>query len=156
MKIDDKDFVKYKKQMKRLNKMRVQLGAVGTHVGGMTNSDLFILHEYGASLKGGGRIPARAPLRRTFENGSVLKGIADRTQKLIAANFKDGQFNFDAILNGIGEDMVGSLKETIMKGQTVPLAERTIKARLKKGITSDLPLVETAQMMNSLQYEVIK
>ena len=156
VKIDDTNLIKFKKQLARLNKMRVRLGAVGMHEGGISNSDLFIIQEYGAPLKNGGRIPARAYLRRTFQNQTVLKGIQDRVQKLIANNYSNGEFNFDAILTGLGEDMVGSLRETITRGDTVPLADSTIKARRKKGIASTIPGIATAQMINSLQYEVVK
>jgi len=155
VKVDDSNLKKFQKQLKRLNKMRVRLGAVGMHEGGVSNSDLFIIQEYGAPLKGGGRIPARAYLRRTFQNEGVLKGIQNRTQKLIEKNYNEGEFNFTAILNGLGEDMVGSLRETITRGDTVPLADSTIKARQRQGIASTIPGIATGQMINSLQYETV-
>lgn len=156
MKVDDANLKKFQKQMARLNKMSVRLGAVGMHDGGISNSDLFLIQEFGMALKKGGRIPARAYVRRTFLSQPVLKGIQSRLQKLIEKNYSNGEFNFDAILSGLGEDMIGAMRETITRGDTVPLADSTIRARQRAGIASTIPGIATVQMLNSLQYEVVK
>ncbi len=71
--------------------------------------------------------------------------MADAIAGLLEAN----NYDIEKTLAQTGEAISGQLKESIQKFDRVPLSPKTIK---RKGF--DKQLIETAQMINSVNYRV--
>jgi len=143
MKVKDNERKKFEAAFKKLLKLRVNLGAVGTHAGtDLTNAELMKVHEFGVTTKTV-HIPARAPIRTTFRDSGNIQRLSKNISGLI---LKNGVYGYSAIGNGIAETMKQMVRKTIMKRVTPPNKESTL-AR-KKG---DIPLIDTKQMVNSIE-----
>lgn len=55
-------------------------------------------------------------------------------------------------LNRVGLKAVSNVQRQITDGDFAPLADRTIKARLRKGRSGTKPLIETGQLRRSITY----
>ena len=150
MKIDDKRWKRLKKQIKELDGSVIQIGAIGDHADtSLTNAELLVIHEFGSEKAG---IPARMPIRRTFRDSKNLKIIKKNIEGLIRKNFSiEKGLNIDKILNGIGVTLSTMVKATISRRVTPANKEATLLR--KKG---DLPLVNTRQLINSIDYGIKK
>ena len=76
MKIDKKRMKVFKKSIKDISDTVIQIGAIGQHADSdLSNSDLLIIHEFGATIKKTGvKIPARHPIRTgILSNISVIR-----------------------------------------------------------------------------------
>jgi hypothetical protein len=68
-----------------------------------------------------------------------------------------GVKSIDQALNLLGLQMSGDIKAKIMSGAFAPLSPKTIAAKERKGRPHpDLPLVDTASMVNAIHHEVRK
>lgn len=124
--------------------MSVKVGVLGAAgVEGETSIvDIALIHELGAPRAG---IPERSFLRSTFEAKSRQIG---RLAEQMAKKAYEGQ-GVEQSLNLMGTYLVAEIRKTIAARITPPLKEATIT---RKG--SDLPLVDTGQLINSITYTV--
>jgi len=113
--------------------------------------DIAIIHEFGAH--GAGKrhnvmIPERSFLRSTFDRtvnarNEIVKGLIGKI--LI------GSMTVERALDQMGVRGVSDIKTTIQKSIGIkPLNPSTIKA---KG--SSVPLIDTGQLINSIQYQKV-
>lgn len=151
MKVDKRNFKKFKKALTELGKIKIQIGAVGDHANSdLTNAELLIIHEFGAPEV---NIPARSPIRTTIRNKSNLKILSKNIQDLIAENYNQQkhELNQDNVAIGIGETLV-LLVQASIKRRLTPRNEDSTLAK-KRGT---LPLFDTGQLFNSIEYGVVK
>lgn len=118
-----------------------------------TNPQIGAVHEFGS-----GRIPERSFLRSTVDSGKPMD-FAEQ----VSAKVARGQMTADRAAQQIGVVTVGEVKQTIAAKIPPPLSEQTIKRRLEKGAhggglaslgNSTTPLVDTGQLVQSIQYRV--
>jgi len=108
---------------------------------GLSNAFLAYIHDNGSPIN---NIPARPFIKQTIEEN------AEYVSKMMlkALMSKDPE----AILAELGEVMAGKIKAKIMMGVDPALQPETVKK--KKG--NALPLFDTGQMMESINYIVRK
>lgn len=144
-----KQYKKFRKDLNNLGKMKIQIGAVGKHKNAdISNAALLRIHEVGVPSQG---IPARAPIRKTFRNKKNLRLIGANIQGLIRNNYKNGELQIEKITDGLGLTMKNLVQATIKR--RLDPANKPDTVRRKRG---DLPLVDTGQMVNSIEYGVNK
>ena len=113
--------------------------------GATNNATIAAVHELGAPSRG---IPARPFLIPTMQNN------ADKYVRLMAQGFKaalQDKSQADEVYEKIGLVASSDVKDYIVSGQFVPLKQSTID---RKG--SSKPLLDTAELRNSISYEIKK
>jgi hypothetical protein len=100
------------------------------------------LNEFGVPSKGQ---PPRPFFRR------AIRAHADSWPAGIAFQLKATNYDVDKTLRLTGEVIKGQIKQSILDLKSPPLAQSTID---RKGF--DKPLIETATMLNSVDYEIKK
>ena len=146
-------------QGKRIDGLMAALG--GSHVlvgfpqgdpkasraeGTMTNAALAALHNYGSSEQ---HIPPRPFMTEAMESAENKQKI----RILMLGGLRRvivGRETVRGMLGKAGEFMVGAIKDSIRNGDWIPNKPRTIAV---KG--SSKPLIDTAQMMNSVSSKVV-
>ena len=119
-------------------------GPVKNRAGKMVEtSDVNVATVAAAQEFGTDTIPPRPYFRHMIAEKKGSWGPA--TGKLLKAN----DYDVDRTLNQVGMGVQGQLQQSILDTNAPPLAESTIKA---KGF--DKPLVDTAHMIRSVDYEV--
>ena len=93
----------------------------------------------------GGKAPA--PPRPFFRN--MVAKESPNWPKMMADELKSSNFDGAHTLAYMGKEIEGSLKQSIMEFDSVPLAASTIK---RKGF--DKQLIDTGDMLNSTTYRV--
>lgn len=158
MKVNRDNLNKVKAQLKKLGETTIAFGCIpGAHPDAdMSYSELMDIHERGARLKNGGIIPARAPFRNTFRDGSLKSRFSQELQNLIKINTTPKGMNLKAIQEGIGEWWAGEIKDKISQGLEPALKPSTMAARARKGIGGNLPLFATHRLRDSIDFEVLK
>lgn len=113
------------------------------HEGGLTVGELATIHEYGL-----GAVPARAPIRTTFDlGGKDFQKIAKQQFELAAKQGSIASFRRAAGL--LAEKAAAGIKNTISFGNLEPLAESTVERKIKRGLVPPFtPLVETGVLRN--------
>ncbi len=142
-------FKRFEKDLEKLSKQVIQIGAVGQHdEAEMPNADLLAIHEFGTD---DGHIPPRAPIRKTFRDKSNLKLISNNIQNLMKQNYNSsrGTFSIGKIVDGVGLTMQQLVKAAFIRR----LSPRNVDVTLaqKRG---DLPLIDQRQLLNSIQFGV--
>lgn len=99
------------------------------------------IHEFGLPSR---NIPQRSFFRPAIEENKVK--FAELQKKLLG-QVLDGKLAVMQGLGLLGEFMVARIKDRIRKGQYAPLSPKTIARK-----RSDKPLIDTAQMINSVQH----
>lgn len=117
-------------------------GAVAGDAGGLNVAQVAAWNEWGDPAHGR---PAR-PFFRT-----MIDLNKDHWGQDLADLLKANDYNVDKALALMGELMRAELQASIRDGKWPKLAESTEKA---KGF--DKPLIDTAHMLNSADYEVVK
>ena len=119
--------------------------------GGMTNAQIGYVHENGSPAN-------NTPERRFLVPGveAVQAEIAKRFEKATQAALDGNTEGVMRHLNAAGMIAQNSVKAVLNAGDFTPLAQRTIYQRELRGITRISPLVDTAQMRNSITYVVRK
>lgn len=147
--VNDRVWRQLMKKLPGIGKVRVKVGIVGSNAdkehgeSGLTVADIWIIHELGAP---NANIPARAPLRTTFEQKlDELKGMQLKLAKALLNDKMDVQRAF----NILGAWGASAIKATIKAGLPPPLAASTIA---RKG--SSVPLIDTGQLINSVTWAV--
>jgi phage gpG-like protein len=108
------------------------------------------VHEFGAPSK---NIPERSFLRTAFdENEEELKRAKVTYLRLVF----DNRMTLKAAMQKLAVFMEGKVKHKIVSGPFVPLFPETIIRRNKYGRASNKPLIDTGQLLNSVQSEVLE
>lgn len=147
--VNDRVWRQLLKKLPGIGKVKVKVGIVGAGAdqrhadSDLTNADIWIIHELGAPDAG---IPARAPLRTTFDKRiDELKGM----QLKLAKALLNDQMDVQRAFNILGAWGVAAIKSTIKAGLEPPNAPSTIK---RKG--SSVPLIDTGQLINAVTWAV--
>lgn len=114
--------------------------------GTMSNASLAALHNYGSPEQ---HIPARPFMTEAMESGENKRKV----RILMLGGLRRmvvGRETLRGMLGKAGEFMVGAIKDSIRDGNWALNKPRTIAA---KG--SSRPLIDTAQMMNSVSAKVV-
>ncbi len=133
----------------RLKKAHVKAGFIGSqpHEGtSLTVAQLGSIHEYGL-----GNVPARPFMGPAFlkNRERYFEILVTAYQEALRTNRPE---NFMRVLKLLGLKMSADIKAFIVSGEGMaPLAPSTIK---RKGSTK--PLIDTAQMLNSISFEVVE
>lgn len=123
--------------------------ADGTYKGPIGNAGLAYVHETGSPR-------ANVPARPFLKPGVAAAGpqAAKALGQAAGASFTD-KGALDRGLNAAGLIAQASVKKTIVAGEGFePLAESTIRARQRRGIESEKPLIRTGQLVGSITYAV--
>lgn len=143
------DFAKIRQH---LNRVPEELQGKETQVGWFSSAQyedgtpvayVATIHEFGAPARNIPRRPFIFPTiqKRKMEWAEIMK---DGVKAVL-----DGRVTGDTLLNGLGVQASGDIKQTISEVNSPALKQQTID---RKG--SSKPLVETALMMNSVTYKV--
>lgn len=115
------------------------------------NATLGYLFEYGAPER---NLPARPHLVPGIE--SIRAQAAARLKKAAQAAFLGDLAAPENALNTIGLIGVAAVQQQITDGAFAPLAERTIKARVRRGRTGTKPLIDTGSYRRSFTYTITR
>ncbi len=119
--------------------------------GPMNNATLAYIHENGAPAA---NIPARPFMRPGVE--AVKPRIVDEFKKAGKYAANGDEAGLDKSLNRVGLITQSSMRATINAGPPPPLKPSTLAARRRRGRTGDVPLIDTGQLRNSLNYVIRK
>lgn len=148
-----------KKSFKQLGKKSVIIGAVGEHAPRVyqngnasktiPNHVLLAIHELGL-----GNNPARAPIRKTFRDKKNIEELKRTIQLLIKNNLNPatGAVNVDAVMEAVALKIRAMVKATILDGLDPDIAPETKENRVMD--SADVPLVDTRQLLNSIETAV--
>ena len=134
--------------------MQLSVGFLGDQIhknsDGKQVGDIASIQEFGDINN---RIPPRPFMRPTIiENtpewvSSMIKGVKEI--------FNNGS-DLKEVFNSIGEDAEFEVQSNIRAINTPPLSPFTLKERISRGNFSDKPLIDTGQMIDSVNYEISK
>lgn len=147
VKIDDHVWRALRKRAVELARAYAKVGIVGTAAtadhGGSSNVEIAIAHELGTAT-----IPRRSFIRQAMrQRPAEFRALAAR----LARAFIFGRMSVEQVMGLLGAWGAGAIKATITTtGTFAPLSPRTIA---RKG--SSRPLVDTAQMLNSVSWIVV-
>lgn len=102
--------------------------------------------DEGFTDRGGNRVPARPFMSKVYKELERYYGV----DKVIASLKARGRYT-EAELHAVGRDMVTIMQLAIEEGSYAILKESTVR---RKG--SDIPLIETHFLKNSVQYRISK
>lgn len=117
----------------------------------ITNAQIGYLMEHGAPEI---CLPARATLVPGVEK--AMDKIEPRLAKAAQCAINGDAAGVEANLMAAGILGQSAVRAEITDGTFAPLAERTIKARLRRGKTSDKPLIDSGQFRQSVTYVVVR
>ncbi len=142
-------------QIEAMGAGTVRVGIVGPSASEMvpgtnlTILDIGLIHELGSR---DGRVPERSYLRSTLTEHRTAE-LAELQRKLARAIVERGMAVRQA-LGILGESAVSWVKETIRSRKTTGPGPQANKPATIKRKGSDVPLVDTAQLINSISYEI--
>jgi hypothetical protein len=143
--------------IRELNK-RVAIGIPGDsmHPGEkgeapISNAVLGYLFEYGQPER---NLPARPHLLPGVE--SILEQAKARLRTGAAQAVRGDLGAPEKVLHAVGILGVNAVQAQITDGAFAPLAERTVKARLRRGRTGTKPLIDTGAYRRSFTYVVTR
>jgi hypothetical protein len=118
---------------------------------GLTNAQIGYINEFGSAVE---NIPARPFLMPAVTGTSAdVKKILDSNSKVIFETLDAGMV--DAALGKVGEHVKQTAKKNITKSVGMkPLSKRTLKERKERGFSGTKPLIESGQLVNSIDYVV--
>jgi len=137
-------------------KPHVRVGFIGDSGGAthkespLTVAGVAAIHEYGAPEQ---NIPERSFIRGTIEaHSNEVRAFIDHQNKSVLFQ----KISVKEALGRLGLFMVALIKNRIVKEHVPPpLKESTIQAKTRDGKTGEVPLVDTAQMLNSIRHQVV-
>ena len=100
-----------------------------------------------AAIQNFGAPAAGIPPRPFFSN--MVKEKSEGWPKAIALNLVDTNYDIEKTLTRVGAGIAGQLTQSIIKTNSPPLKAATVK---RKGFSK--PLIDTAVMINSVNFEV--
>jgi hypothetical protein len=115
----------------------------------LTNSQLMLIHEYGAFEV---NIPARPVLYPVLQqqNDYVKNAFWEATQYALRGE----ENNVDKQLNYLGKYLVDKVKERILSHISPALKPDTLAKRRRRGNFDTTPLYDTHQLLNSFGYKI--
>jgi len=116
---------------------------------GITNAALAYIHNTGSPAN---NIPARPFMEPGImaAEDKITKALANTGRAVL-----DGDLAaMDKGLNSVGIVASSAIKNKITSGPFEPLKKSTLSARRRRGRTGTRPLVDTAQLRNSINYVV--
>lgn len=150
---DDNDLLEVIERIDTLRGTKIRFGILGSGLGGhkkkgkgnkLTVVEIAAVHEYGSSSVG---IPERSFMRKTFDD---KKDEINSTVDEFFGRYVMGEISYDAAVNGVGEFVKGLIQATIRDISSPALKAITIQL---KG--SSQPLVDSGQLLDSIEYEVV-
>ena len=119
---------------------RRKKGPIKGQAGGLTVATIAAIQEFGAPSRG-------IPPRPFFRN--MIRAKSGEWPRAIAALLKANNYDARRTLMLTGEAIAGQLRQSIVDTNSPPLKPETIR---RKGFAK--PLVDTAHMLNSIDYEI--
>lgn len=117
----------------------------------VNNAALGYIHEFGAPEA---NIPARPFL---------IPGVRSATDRVAISFRRAGEAALsgnnekaEASINAAGMAAVASVQRRLTDGPFVPLAETTLAARRRRGVTRTKPLIDTGQLRRAVTYVLRK
>ena len=151
----DYGYAEFEKAWEKKGEDHVKVGIVsgnnGEYEDGQSVADIAAINEFGTET-----IPPRPFMRQTMElHGSSIEKFIQKELKKIW----DGKQTRKFALARLGEFVKNKMKSTIRNGSFAPNAAstqyaKTSKANRKKGKLKNRPLINTGQLINSIDYEV--
>lgn len=142
----DRGWSRIKRDMREMKGLSVAVGVLASgddRSDGSSNATIYATHEFGAPEKG---IPERSSLRATIDSNERQYSALGRHLCGMVIDNRLSPRQAHAIL---GERVVADIKRRIQRGIDPPLKDATVA---RKG--SSKPLIDTAQMINAINYEV--
>ncbi len=145
------------KAVELLTKQKVLVGVPSTtagrsggkNVNAINNAQIGYIHEFGAPAA---NIPARPHLVPGVES---IKPEMIRLLRLAGNRALSGDTSAATqALNQVGLMAQSAVRRKISLGPFVPLAEATIKARQRRGVTRINPLMDTGKYRQSITYVI--
>lgn len=115
----------------------------------VTNAMLAYIHDKGSPAA---NIPQREFMRPGLKEGSKEIDAKMQMTGRMALNGQDPSAGYEQV----GQVARDAIKKKIIAGPFKPLADSTIAARVRRGKMSEKPLIDTAEMINSISYVVRK
>ena len=152
----DRSFEELRKQLQAIcdGDSFVKAGVVGEKAsadhGGITDGDLAMVHEFGATIPHGAgtiTIPERSFVRAAFDAGRAA--YVAKLRAMLAEVYA-GKVTIPEVLAALGEEMAADMRRVIDSHQLAPLAPETIE---RKG--SDVPLVDTGRLREAITDDVV-
>jgi hypothetical protein len=154
IKFDDKVFERLRAEVKEAAKKHVHVGVLASKGGANTGPDgettiaeIAAIHEYGAPKA---NIPARSFIRATLEGNENREHLTKMLEKLARAVLSE-KISVDGALGALGAWAVSAVKARITGRISPELKAATVQ---RKG--SSVPLVDTGQLINAINWEVDK
>lgn len=162
MKITDKDkgWKKIVSDYRKIaNSPFVKVGVIGSAAESVHKSEsnesinvatIATIHEFGSESRG---IPERSFIRGTIEAyRPTIVGFIEKLSRAIIFQRMDASRG----LGLLGLEAIKLIKNRItVERIPPPLKPETIKQKTRDGKAGDTPLVDTAQMLNSVRHEVV-
>jgi hypothetical protein len=129
-------------KLKNASGVKVGFLSNATYPDGTSVPMVAAIMEFGAPSKG---IPPRPFMR------NMIAAKSAEWPEAMAALLVENDYDALRTLQQTGEAIAGQLKQSIVDTNSPPLAQSTID---RKGFSK--PLVDTAQMLNSVEFQVIE
>ncbi|MCX5516230.1 hypothetical protein C3941_19770 [Kaistia algarum] len=144
------------KQIKSLTQSRVLVGVPAGETERqdgepITNAALAYIHDNGAPEA---NIPARPFMRPGIE--SAEGSIANKMKAGAVKTLQGDKEAVDQTMMAVGLIAQSSIKSKINEGIPPPLAPNTLADRRRRGRTGEIPLIDTGQLRNSINFVVRK
>lgn len=151
--IKDKGWNRILKNLNEIDNSYVKIGLLGDSGsyegdGSVNIAQVATWNEFGTST-----IPSRPFMRQTFEkNTEVVNKLTLNLKGKIFA----GQIGVGMGLETLGVAYKGLIQQQIRHGDFAPNADSTVVKKTVNGKKGNKPLIDTGQMVQSINYEVIK
>lgn len=153
----DRGFKRLKKDIKKQNKAEILIGIFGGTSNPLRKTEAFTIPQYAAVQEFGtrdGKIPARSFMRSTFDDNlrKYIRLIAKKEKMVVS-----GKISLRRMFNEIGIVISSDIKKKITRGPFEPLSQATLKirkSRVKSGLISSKPLIDTGTMRNAVLFEL--
>lgn len=146
--LNDRVWRALRDRLRGVAKKRVKIGWLddGSQHDDISMAELAAIHEHGTE---DGSIPAREPLRRTFEEDDGREDTKRMTERL-ARQVVAEKVDVDQALGILGDWGANQVKRRIKMGLWPPLKPATVAA---KG--SSAPLIDTGALVNAVNWVVV-
>lgn len=150
-------FAELHRRMSELSTASIKVGVLdsaGTTADGTPLVEIAAVHEYGTSESSAIHIPQRSFIRSTFKRTASER--TKITASLIKKVTNDHYMTVQRALGLYGNWAVARVKETIVKRLTTGPESQALKPATIAAKGSSTPLIDTAQLKNSISYEIIE
>ena len=143
------NFGEFYKGIESLSRARVQVGVVqgGRYEDGISNVDLLEIHEFGL-----GGVDARSPLQSSLEDEGTVRDVKN-VMKLGIEGLARGRDVRD-ILSLLGETLSERVRVFVKEGKVEPPLSFSYVEKKRKMGQSELALIATGALLDSIGHEV--